>query len=79
MTDVANMFVSDSIIDQLKTIRKDKELTQAQVATRAGISQGEYSRIENGWVSPRLTTVVAIAEVLGQRLAFEVSEQTKTE
>lgn len=49
----------------LRAIRRQKSLTQAQVAERLGVTQATYSRYEAGENSPTLTTVQAVAVALG--------------
>jgi len=52
-------------MDNLRGLREQRGLTQAQLARRAGISLRTYLRIESGSGNPRLTTLCGIAEVLG--------------
>lgn len=49
----------------LKTIRVGKKLTQAEVATRAGITPEFYSMIESGVRTPSVVVAQKIADVLG--------------
>lgn len=49
---------------QIVTLREDHGLTQAQLAERAGIDQGDLSRIERGATSPTARTLGRIAEAL---------------
>ena len=51
--------------DWLVTVRKDKGLTQRDVAARVGISAPSYCTIETGKTSPRIRTAKKIADVLG--------------
>lgn len=50
---------------QLKQLRKERELTQKQLADQAKISQQTISAIEKGKMDPSLKIVAAIAVVLG--------------
>jgi len=50
---------------QLIDLREQKGLTQAQLAERCGIDQGDISRIERGSTSPTARTLQRIAEALG--------------
>lgn len=45
-------------------LRRQKKLTQAQVAERSGIHFTEISRIENGLRDLRLSTLVRLARAL---------------
>ncbi|MFB6194470.1 MAG: CBS domain-containing protein [Halobaculum sp.] len=49
---------------ELKTRREELDLTQSEVADRAGVSQPLIARIEGGDVDPRLSTLRSIVEVL---------------
>jgi predicted transcriptional regulator len=49
--------------DDLKKLRLDFNLTQAELASRAGVSQPLIARIESGDVDPRLSTLHKIFNV----------------
>lgn len=49
---------------ELIELRKNKKMTQPQIAKKIGISQQAYSQIENGLVNPSLETALKIAMVL---------------
>ncbi|MFB6423705.1 helix-turn-helix domain-containing protein [Streptomyces microflavus] len=53
------------IADQLRAVRLHAELTQESVSLRAGISLDTYNRIEQGHASPRLDTLIKIADAIG--------------
>lgn len=55
------MFVSNIII---RDLRKKKNLTQKQLANKAGIAQSTVSDIEDGTKSPKLETLDKIATAL---------------
>ncbi len=46
-------------------IRRQLNLTQRELAEKAGIKQPQLARIESGKQSPRLETIAAIAESVG--------------
>jgi transcriptional regulator with XRE-family HTH domain len=48
----------------LKKKRKEKKLTQGDVADKVGIARSYYTRIELGDVEPSITTLKRIATVL---------------
>ena len=48
----------------LKKSRKKLNLTQAEVATKAGIITNSYARIERGDAKPSFDTLKAICKVL---------------
>jgi DNA-binding XRE family transcriptional regulator len=49
---------------QVIALREKHELTQAQLAERCGIAQGDISRIERGSTSPTARTLQRIADAL---------------
>ena len=53
---------------RLKTIRERKQLSQATVATRAGIAREHLARLEAGAYSPSVDTLEKIATALGVSL-----------
>ena len=55
---------------EMRRARKDKRITQKDMARRTSISQPRISQIENGQVDPKLSEIVAISEVLDSVLAF---------
>ncbi len=61
----------------LRTLRVGQGLTLAEVARRAGISQGMLSRLETGAVSPSLDTVASLAAALGIELAALFKNSTQ--
>lgn len=50
---------------QVIHLREEHGLTQAELAARCGIDQGDISRIERGTTSPTVRTLQRIAEALG--------------
>lgn len=58
-----------SVGNKIRAIRKSRKLSIAEVENRAGISEGNLSRIETGKQWPREETLVAIADALGCRTA----------
>ena len=57
--------MSKGLGQQLKTLREKAGLTQAQVATKAGISVNYYARIERGEENPTWVKVEHIKKALG--------------
>lgn len=49
---------------QIRLLRRKQDLSVSDLATAAGISLGMLSKIENGQISPSLTTVQALAGAL---------------
>ena len=53
--------------ERLKTLRKEKKLTQKELAEQIGISQKSYSHWETGKNEPSLENLIKLADL------FEVS------
>ncbi len=60
--------MTDALIDSLAASRKAQNITQAQLAARAGLSRMAVQRTETGDVDPRYSTVAEMARVLGMQL-----------
>lgn len=50
---------------KLEQIRKEKGISQSQLATKMNVTQGAVSQWENGQVKPRAGTLIKLAAVLG--------------
>jgi len=57
-------------IYQLKKLRKEKKLTQQQVAQSLGVSSGTLSAWEQGKAKPRKVLYPKIEEILGIKIKF---------
>jgi len=60
--------------DQIRRVREHHNLTQLDVCGRSGIDVASYSRIEQGHASPRLDTLIRIADAIGVPLTELVAE-----
>ncbi|MDR2703904.1 MAG: helix-turn-helix domain-containing protein [Cellulomonadaceae bacterium] len=57
---------------RLKELREQAGLTQAQVATRIGVSQRQVSKIEAGEIAnSKIATIRAYLEAIGGKMAVE--------
>ena len=63
-----------AIGDRIRAARLYANFSQEQVALRAGIRIATYSNIEQGHASPRIDTLIRIAEAIGVPLADLVRE-----
>ncbi len=50
--------------ENLRSLREDRLLTQAELAERAGIALSSLVRIENDQVDPRFTSIRKLAQAL---------------
>jgi DNA-binding XRE family transcriptional regulator len=61
--------------DQLRAIRRSRNLTQKEVAERAGISQPALSRIELGGGVPDIETLRRLGNAMGVRFRVIVGNE----
>lgn len=54
-----------TIGEKIARLRREKEWTQKELASRADITQNQVSRIENGKTRPRSSTIETLAKALG--------------
>ena len=64
----ANLEPEYQIVRQLITLRKEKKLTQKELAELIGDKQSNISRLESGNYNPTLAKLKKIADCLDQRL-----------
>ena len=60
---------------KLKALREEYGLTQAQLASLAGVTAGLIGQIEQGKVQPSLKTLEKLAEVMGVTPCYFIMEQ----
>lgn len=53
------------LLTKIKTLRKEKHLSQQQFAEILGLEQSAYSKIESGKTHLSLNTFLRICEILG--------------
>lgn len=56
------------VAGQIIELREKHQLTQVELAEKAGVPQDRISRIERGVISPTTTTLAKLAEALGADL-----------
>ena len=59
------------IIKAMLDTRKEKAMTQKQLADITGIPQADISRLENGNANPSLKTLQRLADGMGMKLKLE--------
>jgi transcriptional regulator with XRE-family HTH domain len=60
--------------NEVREARDRANLTQAELAAKAGVSEATYVDFERGNRNPRLDTLVRVADVLGLRLTVIAKE-----
>lgn len=61
-------YATEHIASTLKAARESKGLSQRELHKKAGVPQGHISKIENGTVDLRLSSLVALARILDLEL-----------
>ena len=59
------------LIDKIKTIRKEKRLSQIELAKRCNIPQSTIGRIENHSMNPSIDTLINILDVLNIKIELK--------
>jgi len=57
----------------VRTLREQREWSQTELATRAGMTQSAVARFEAGGTVPTLPVLERIATALGMRLSVELT------
>lgn len=63
-------YVTEHIAQTLRTARESRGLSQRELSKRTGVPQSHISRIENGTVDLRLSSLIALARVLDLEVAL---------
>ena len=58
--------------DMIKTVRKKRNLTQAQLGELVGVKKAQISRLENSTGNVTFETVMRIFTALGAKLSFNL-------
>ncbi len=61
-------YLNDKILKSLKGARKAKGLSQRELSMKSGVPQSHISKIENGAVDLRVSSLVALARTLDLEL-----------
>lgn len=62
------IYATEHIASALRAARESKGLSQRELSAKSGVPQGHISKIENGAVDLRTSSLVALARVLEQEL-----------
>src|SRR5262249_25650968 len=73
-TDLRPPSVEEEIGIAVRRLRKGLDLTVSELGAAAGISAGMLSKIENGTISPSLSTIGALAKALNVSIASLFAE-----
>lgn len=64
--------ISDKVIDELVALRKEKHITQQNIADATGMKRANVARIETKRYVPTLEVLVRYAECLGVGLEMRI-------
>ena len=60
------------IVKEIKTIRKNQNMTQEELAELAGTKKSNISRLESGTYNPSLDLLITVAECLGKKIQVQI-------
>lgn len=66
---------TDSVVDELCSIRKQRGLTQQDIADATGIKRANIARIEGKHHAPSIDSLMRYAECLGLKLKFGIEKE----
>ena len=66
-----------AIIQAMIEARKNSGITQKQLSEKAGIAQGDISKIESGSANPSLKTLKRLAAAMDMRLKVEFQPMSR--
>jgi len=69
--------VRENLINQYIKCRKEKNMTQADVAEVLGVKRPNITRFENGTYNPTVDMLVKIAEGLGKELEIKLVDKAE--
>lgn len=65
-----NAAISFALAEQVRKIREDKGMSQAELALEMGTTQSAVARLEGGGTSPTIPTLTKLADALGVELVL---------
>jgi len=70
---------SYSLGSRLRAVRKERDLTQRELASRAGVSSNAISLIERAEISPSVATLQNLATALNVKMSYFFDEDIQTD
>jgi transcriptional regulator with XRE-family HTH domain len=77
-SDIRTLSIEEHIGTQVRRLRKSLDLTVAELGSAAKISGGMLSKIENGSISPSLSTISALAKALNVSISSLFAESDES-
>ena len=69
---------TSSLGSRLRNLRKERGLTQNELANQAGVSKNAVSLIERGEISPSVSTLQSLAAALEVKMSYFFDEKERT-
>ena len=77
-TDYEEVFEEYDVFEEIRTqiinARNDLDITQKELALKAGLTQANVSKIEKGISHPTIETLLKLANGLGKRLVVRIED-----
>ncbi|HDL8055940.1 helix-turn-helix domain-containing protein [Yersinia enterocolitica] len=73
----SDLQIRQAMMTELKAVRQRCNLTQEDIARRAGLRKQNISRMEKGIISPNLTTLNRYAAALGGTFVFKFTQKPR--
>lgn len=67
-----NELKPEILASQFKALRKERHLTQEQLAKKVGVKQEQISKFESSKANLKLSSMIKMADALGAKLIFEL-------
>lgn len=68
-------YVREEVIEQYIRCRKEKKMTQNEIADKVGTKRPSITRFENGTYNPTLDFLVKVAVSMGKELKIELVDK----
>lgn len=65
---------ADVLAYKIKKLRKEKHLTQTQLAEKLGVDKTQISKIENGKLNMTIQSINRILRALDARISFDIQQ-----
>lgn len=68
----------DLVGQMIKEVRKERNLTQAELGELVGVQKAQISKLESGSVNVTIATIVKVFEALKAKIKFQVELNNST-
>lgn len=67
-----NEEIRETVVSQLRTLRKEQGMTQEHLAELVGTKKSNISRLESGRYNPSLDFLIKVADGLGKQITVKI-------